>query len=167
MGRMGELLVLGDHGKLISRRHKMRSYANSRSTPGRNPHSLFILPLSRLSHYRPLSLPSILDFDPKLLSSSSRYPLDPLSRRPQSLDHLPSVAMQSVNLEKGLDPFDLRVSSRLTRTNRKSNISLPEFGIVNPSRLPPNNPEEPSAEQPESPWTGHRVPPVHSRFPRH
>ena len=164
---MGKLQVFRTHGKLMNRRHKTRSYANSRSTLGRTLHSLFIPPLSRLSHYRHLSLPSVPNFDPKLLSSLSKHPLDLLDSQLPSLFHLPSVAMQSVNLEKGLDPFDLRVSSRLTRTNRKSNISLPELGIVNPSRLPPNNPEEPSAEQPESPWTGHRVPPVHSRFPRH
>lgn len=164
---MGKLQVFRTHGKLKNRRHRTRSSVNSRSTPGRNPHSLFILPLSSPSHYRPLSLPLIHEFDPKLLSSLSKHPLDHRDRQLPSLYHLPSAAMRSVNLERALDPFDQLASSKLTRTNKKSNISLPELGIVNPSRLPPNNPEEPSAEQPESPWTGHRVPPVHSRFPRH
>ena len=145
----------------------MRSYGNSRSTPGRNPHSLFILPLSRSNHYRPLSLLLTHESDPKLLSNPSKYPLDPFSRRLQSQDHLPSVAMQSVNLEKGLTPFDLRVLSRSRRRNKKSNISLPESGIVNPSPLPLNNPEESSAVRPEFQWTRHRAPPEHSRFPRH
>jgi len=167
MGGMGKLKVFRTHGKLMNRRHKTRCSVNSRSTPGRILHSLFILPLSRSNHYRPLSLPSIPDFDPKLLSSLSKHPLDLLDSQLPSLYHLPSAAMQSVNLEKGLDPFEQLVSSRLTRTNRKSNISPLELGIVNPSPLPPNNLEEPSAEPPVSRWTGHRVPPVHSRFPRH